>query len=233
MAQGKTVVPGMDDVTTVYSRGGNTKAQVNKMDPEQGNKTRVPGMGQPDIKEDKTIKQSSKPIVGFLFSISRTNYGEYWPLYLGANVIGRSSNCDIILKEATVSDQHAELVVRAMRKPEKLIASIRDSRSTCGSLVNEESLGFEPKECFNRDIITIGEHYELLLILIDTKQIGLALSQDFISTEDSVDQNLGDFPPVGIPFNQENRPFSNHDSSATIGMDGVPYEPSNGGTKIM
>lgn len=51
------------------------------------------------------------------------------------------------------------------------------------SMINGESLGFEQRECFDGDIITIGEHYDLYFILIDAKQIGLNVCRGFIPTQ--------------------------------------------------
>ena len=57
----------------------------------------------------------SKPVMGFLYSVSRTPLGEWWPLYVGPNRIGRAANCEISLQEASVSDNHATLVIRKMQ----------------------------------------------------------------------------------------------------------------------
>ncbi len=70
--------------------------------------------------------QRGAPVVGFLYSISRQGIGEYWPLHIGSNKIGRSGNCDICLKEGTVSDIHAELNIKQMKTTHKILASIKD-----------------------------------------------------------------------------------------------------------
>jgi len=67
------------------------------------------------------------------------------------------------------------LVVRRLRSPEKVIASINDARSTNGTMLNGVSLGFQAEVCKNGDIITIGDNYQLLLVLIDTGMLALAL----------------------------------------------------------
>lgn len=97
--------------------------------------------------QSPSVATNQKPIVGFLYSISKSMAGEFWPLHIGSNTIGRSANCDVSLGEATVSEEHAVLVVRQMKNPEKIIASICDSRSTCGTMINGESLGFDQREC--------------------------------------------------------------------------------------
>lgn len=184
MSNNKTVIPGIPNSSTDWSpnsQGGVPNALGGKY---SGNGTViVDNYGYQGSAAPRVL--NAKPIVGFLYSISRTGNGEYWPLHVGPNSIGRSASSDIYLPEATVSEQHAEFVVRLMKNPEKLIASIYDQRSTCGTMVNGESLGFEPRECANGDIITIGEHYDLYVILIDVKALGLNICQGFIPTQTS------------------------------------------------
>lgn len=173
MAQGKTIVPGMEDLSSGYSRNSNN----NDYDNDQFG-THFPGVDFPGVQMNK------KPLLGFLFSVSRTSYGEYWPLYQGSNSIGSSNECDIVLKEGTVSSQHAELVVRKMKNSGDVDAAIIDQRSTNGTMVNGESIKISvPRECVNNDVIIIGDHYELLLILIKAKEHGLDLVKDFISDD--------------------------------------------------
>ncbi|MBR6648719.1 MAG: FHA domain-containing protein [Bacteroidaceae bacterium] len=185
MSSNKTIIPGMED-----AYNGQTSF-VNQNTPFQNSFGSVP---------TPASTKNQKPIVGFLYSISKSHSGEFWPLRVGSNSIGRSAGCDVCLGEATVSEQHAILVVRQMKNPEKIIASICDARSTCGTMINGESLGFDQRECFNGDIITIGEHYDLYFILIDAKQIGLSVCQEFMGLETQENQFRGmsnimaDFP---------------------------------------
>lgn len=126
-----------------------------------------------------------KPIYGFLYSISKEGVGEYWPLYLGANSIGRAAESTVSLAEATVSNQHATLVIRQMQNKGEdagLFAFIQDTGSMCGTLLNGVTLDFNPRECKNGDIITIGENYELYFILIEPKALGLAPKPNFKPT---------------------------------------------------
>ena len=169
MKSNKTVVPGMEDVCTNLQ---NFDAQI----PNLQDKTETLRQ---NVSTQAIGVNNQKPVVGFLYSISKGGAGEFWPLRIGSNSVGRSSECDVCLAEATVSEQHAVLVVRLMKNPEKIIASICDARSTCGTMINGESLGFDQRECFSGDIITIGEHYELYLILIDAKQLGLSVCREF------------------------------------------------------
>lgn len=121
MSQNRTVFPGVGPDEGDYRedrqyQGGNYSRPQRR----ENNGTVFPGME--NIRENvgsggvhANRRQSSKPLVGFLYSISRTGFGEYWPVHIGPNVIGRSSRCDISLPEGTVSEEHAVLVVRMMK----------------------------------------------------------------------------------------------------------------------
>jgi len=192
--------------------------------------TVVPGMDNPgETLSNNRANNSGKPLVGFLYSVSRTPFGEYWPLYLGQNIIGRDSKCSIQLEEGTVSSEHALIMVRKMKKPEKLIASIVDARSTCGTMINGESLGFDQVECKNMDIITIGENYELLFILIDTSILNLSTSEDFVSAEANAsspmqrEDVISSFSPEDFP-----RPYS----AGTVGQSGNNSSSTNISSRI-
>lgn len=127
----------------------------------------------------------SKPVMGFLYSVSRTPLGEWWPLYVGPNRIGRATNCEISLQEASVSDNHATLVIRKMQNNGAnagVFVFIQDTGSMYGTMLNGVTLDFNPKECKNGDIISIGENYELYFVLVDSDSLGLAPKPGFKST---------------------------------------------------
>jgi len=194
MSSNKTVIPGME---SAYEPTQELRDQQSF-----GGGTYVPG----NIQTPVGSVMTEKPIVGFLYSVSRTPSGEFWPLHIGSNTIGRSLECDVCLSEGTVSEQHAVLVVRMMKNPEKVIASICDARSTMGTMINGESLGFDQRECFNGDIITIGAHYDLYLILIDVKQIGLNVCREFIATQQSAQNRSNGMSNVFSPMSGSNPP---------------------------
>ena len=213
--------------------------------------TAVPGMDAVHVTQSQGASgfsgSSSKPVVGFMYSISRQGVGEYWPLHVGANTIGSTPNCDICLREATVSAEHAVLVVRKMKNPEKTIASISDARSTNGTMVNGESLGFSAVECVNGDVITVGESYELVLLLIDAKALGLKVADNFIPLDEQVfvdephfdDRRAGTNPgepprfdgstgPWGKDFTNPN--VGGFSDDGTVGLDGSKQKVKSGGT---
>lgn len=179
MSQNKTVIPGLEN-SNQAPNGVQGQSGPTSYAPYDG-KTVIPGVTPGSSAPTAVV--NNKPIVGFLYSISRTGYGEFWPLRVGPNSIGRAKSCDIYLPEGTVSEQHAEFVIHLMKNPEKVNAAIYDQRSTCGTMINGESLGFEPRQVVNGDIITIGDHYDLYVILIDVKQLGLSVCQQFIPVD--------------------------------------------------
>ena len=233
MSSNKTIFPGMENS---YDASFKQNGNVNGVGGQFGQGGTVfPGMSQTAPVSNQQV--NNKPVVGFLFSVSRTPAGEYWPLHIGLNTIGRTPECDVCLNEATVTAQHAKLVVRVMKNPEKTICSLQDAASTCGSMINGNSLGFDPVECHNGDIITIGEHYQLYLILVDTKTLGLSVNPDFISaaTEDPLPPFGGGNDPWAGPAPTGGPGFSSDSSSlhGTVGMDGSAPVFKKGSTIIM
>ena len=259
MSQNKTVIPGLEQPQSPYQGGGNPYGAPNggqmppqnnfyqRTQPSSARGTVVPGMtpqtegaasqpqGQGPVAfvdsqpQRQRVYQTGKPVVGFLYSISRTAAGEFWPLYQGQNTIGKGPNCDIQLPEGTVSQEHAVVMVRKMKNPEKVIASVTDARSTNGTMLNGQSLGFSAEECKNGDIITIGDNYELYLVLIDPASLGLKVSEKFINVELEEDED-GFVDEGPSPFMQDahQRPTRQGDGFGAPMYDGGGYVPSNG-----
>ena len=248
MSQSKTKVPGMEGVGTSFNP--NNSSHSSYSNPFQKG-TAVPGMDAAHAVQSQGttgfMSSSSKPVVGFVYSISRQGVGEYWPLHVGANTIGSSPNCDICLREATVSAEHAVLVVRKMKNPEKTIASIADARSTNGTMVNGESLGFSAVECVNGDVITVGENYELVLLLVDTKALGLKVAENFMPMEEQeyfdephfngghAGTNPSEPPHFGGSTGLWGKDFTNPNvggfsDDGTVGFDGSKQNVKSGGT---
>lgn len=163
---------------TVYQQGGagvNMSAGAQSQQAVNGmasKKTIYPGMQS----QPTNAAAHNTPIAGFFYSVSRTLAGEFWPIYEGPNKIGRGADCVVQLNDPLVSDKHATLVVRPMYNANQktgILVYIQDDASTCGTMLNGNSLGFEPKECHHGDILTIGPNYELYLILVDAASVGL------------------------------------------------------------
>lgn len=256
MSQNKTVIQGLEPDNSHRSsgmEGGNSqfynRSSSMGVGPSQRG-TVVPGMGgynQPQQQgylqeqnrgQHPQQRNTDKPMVGLLYSVSRTVAGEYWPLQIGQNTIGSNPSCDIRLAEGTVSSEHAVLVVRKMRNPEKVIASISDARSTNGTMLNGMSLGFTAEECKNGDIITIGDNYELYLVLFDAVSLGLKVAENFIPIENA-ESDAGipsGFDPNATRMEQfrPEPPFygatgGGSTQGGTVGLDGSsPYGPKGG-----
>lgn len=255
MSQNRTVIQGMEGADN-FGRGnyGGKSNFYQPQNPSGGAKgTYVPGMesepGSNNFSQTTAQTQqeahkhfsSGKPVVGFLYSVSRTAAGEYWPLHLGQNTIGKDSSRDIVLSEGTVSNDHAVIVVRKLKNTDKIIASISDTRSTNGTMLNGVSLEFSAVECHNNDIITVGDNYELLLLLVDPASLGLAVNKNFIPIEEEDDEIPA--PPIGTtkPFGGTNFYGSGpvppsysggYNPGGTKGMDGTGGF-SKGGTTGM
>ena len=249
MSQSKTKVPGMEGVGSSFNPNHSSSSSYSN---PYNKGTAVPNMNAAHAQAQGTAGFSSlntKPVVGFVYSISRQGVGEYWPLHVGANTIGSTPTCDICLREATVSGEHAVLVVRKMKNPEKTIASISDARSTNGTMVNGESLGFSAVECVNGDVITIGENYELVLLLIDTKALGLKVAENFMPMDEQVfvdeprfgggnaGTNLDEPPHFSAAIGPDswggeyaNPNMGSYPGDGTVGFDGSKQKIKSGGT---
>lgn len=116
-------------------------------------------------------------LFGFLFSVSRTMAGEYWPLYLGENTLGRGPQNSIVLNEVTVSENHVNIHI--ISRSGNLTVYVTDTKSKTGTLLNGELIRGEA-DLKSGDIITVGEHYELLVILVDPVKLSLAPVEGFV-----------------------------------------------------
>ena len=193
MSQKKTQFPGMENAMSnnPYSKdafGGESTYQGGR-----GKETRFPNMDY-GIEEQE---DRHDPIVGFLFSVSRTLFGEYWPLYVGKNLIGRDVEDvenSVNLLEGTVSGEHAALVIEQYTNPNVTIAVLENKGSKNGTFINGKPVFYgRTEECKNGDILRFGSSYECMLILFDIREIGLKKAEGFI-------------PVDGTPF-MENEPY--------------------------
>ncbi len=260
MSQNKTVIQGLEPAE---NRSKNSTMGGNQGFYTRGNRpaargTVVPGMidvqTAPQMQAEtmqspqqpRRVIQSGKPIVGFLYSVSRTAVGEFWPLQIGRNTIGQSADCDIILAEGTVSENHAVIVIRQGKNG--IIAAIKDPESTNGTFINGERIDFEAEECHNGDVITIGNNYQFIFILVDAGQYGLTPNKDFIPVaieeEDDIEEdfpnfNQGDTRPGGFdPYNDGSTPWGGTSGGfspvgGTVGMDGSISGGQHGDTVSM
>lgn len=149
----------------------------------------------------ESVKDERK-IVGFLVSYSKKETGEYWPIFLGRNIIGKSVDADISLREASVSEEHAILNTRRvsnLNNEEELIYVISDNNSTVGVRVEGRDIVYDNNNRLLKpnEFIDIG-HYKLMLICVDNKVLNLTVNPEFRS----LDQEEID----GAEINYDQRP---------------------------
>ena len=206
-----------------FVRGGNNPYARSNGGQRTGSETYIPGMNDvtpgsaPTPSAGFAKAKPNTPVVGFLYSISRKGIGEYWPLHLGTNTIGRSEDNDICLKEMSVSSKHATLSIKQMKSTHK-----------------------ENHTCKANDIITVGANYKLLLILIDAEEYGLSVAEEFVEDKDAANDNMGyQTQPrggFGDDATQNNfRPYSADNrnvDTGTVDLSGAGFDEP-GGTEMM
>ena len=218
--------------TYVKARGGSNKtanpySRNYGMDFGENAGTYVPGMHEnaPGVDDESTPVTNDTPVVGFLYSISRKGIGEYWPLHLGTNTIGRAEDCDVRLNEQSVSEHHAVISIKQMKSTNTLIASIRDVGSKNGIFLNEDELDYDNHPCKMHDLILIGHNYKLLLLLIDAERYGLTVAKDFVP---AIEENLPMQRGFFNPYSGQDRPKY----EGTVDLSGDKFDDP-GNTNIM
>jgi len=181
MGNARTVITGMssdNEKKTVYNQPGATSG----LGQAEGRR-RTSGTvaaGNTPYWEGQQTQAKEKPLVGFLVSVSRTPEGEFWPLRLGENTIGSSSDCSIILNEAKVSEKHATLIIQINEEENsQLNVWITGLNATNGTYLNKKLIPPQTAiPCNNNDKIKIGS-YELLLMLYDANMHGMKSVENF------------------------------------------------------
>lgn len=233
MSHSRTYIPGMEPSN---QSEGNLYARPMEAQALSGNETMIPGFSPAPptpAASTQTKKANDVPVVGFLYSISRNGIPEFWPLHIGTNTIGRSSDCDIQLCEMSVSSMHATLNIKQMKSTGKFIASIRDIGSKSGLYLNEEELDYENHTCKHEDVITVGESYQLLLLLVDAVNYNLKPSATFKESVEATSVN-SEVPPIPpIPQSGNLYSPSRRIEDGTVDLSGADYNNEAGETKFM
>ena len=202
--------------------------------------TVIPGVAPANFPNPQAAPKGQ--LFGFLFSVSKTMAGEYWPIYLGANTIGRGAQNSIQLGEATVSDVHASIHV--ICRDGQLTVYIADSASKTGTLLNGQLVRGEA-DLKNGDILTIGEAYALYVILVNPAQIGLAQVEKFqeVAAGPQPVAPMGNTipytpgtpfgPAAPSPFPGMQQPQAPHGGSATVVEGQGGAAPMGGHTVVM
>lgn len=192
-----------------------------------GEPTQVVGFGQPenqnnDQNPSKEMAKADSPVVGFLYSISRHGFGEFWPIHTGNNIIGRDEDCDIKLLEKTVSSPHADIRARILKKSGQVIANIKDLGSKNGIEVNGKELRYEDHDLKDGDKILIGNAYEFLFILIDPAEKGLKVAENFCECEQIISDPFGygsDARQSSVDRTHSMYDHNNRNNKGTVNLD--------------
>lgn len=171
-----------------------------------------------DKKTDSSDSKGKGPVVGFLYSVSRNGFGEFWPIYTGQNIIGRAEDCDIKLLEKTVSAHHADIRAKILKKSGAIVANIKDTGSKNGLAINDEELRYEEQDLKDGDKILVGDAYELLFILIDPKAKGLRKAENFCECEETPEDPFGyNSYAAGAQSNDATHSMYDHNNRNTKG----------------
>lgn len=151
------------------------------------------------------IELQARPLAGVLYSVSRDNCGEIFPVYVGRNIIGCEPESDVYLTEETVSPQHALLLIRMIPMKDsskKVTMSITDSGSDFGTAVNGEQITDDIQSLAAGDVIQIGNSYQFAFIPLDADVYGLAPSSSFVPTprEENRPINTNDYLSFMLPI---------------------------------
>lgn len=147
----------------------------------------------PNTPQGRYIPLEERVIIGVLFSISKGLLGEIFPIYLGRNIIGSSSSCDIRLNERTVSGEHVVLHARCDEYPGECHLSVTDYGSAHGTTVNQKDCRYETLTIRDGDVLTIGRHYRLSVKLFDVTKSGLFEDTDFEDIDSTINVSANDY----------------------------------------
>ncbi|MDE6271741.1 MAG: FHA domain-containing protein [Muribaculaceae bacterium] len=133
------------------------------------------------------VALQDRPLVGVMMSASADGMGEIFPIYLGKNTIGRGEDCDVKLNEATVSPNHAVILVRSATDGYgqiMLTATLTDYSSDYGSNVDGVQADYEKLILHNGSTLRIGRGYVLTLYLFNPWIAGFGKNPVFMPAED-------------------------------------------------
>ncbi len=102
----------------------------------------------------RTVLISEKrkpPVVGWFVALTGEQKGEDFRIRDGQNILGSAPECDIVIRDNTVSSKHASL----RYKDGKFILSDLDSSN--GTFLNDRSEAIAREEVKDSDFIRLGE----------------------------------------------------------------------------
>ena len=96
-------------------------------------------------------KNLPRRIEGFLVTYDFNKYGNFYPLYLGKNSIGRQPNNDIVLNDPSISNEHALILFRGNQ------ILIEDKLSVNGTFINNSEESIDRGTLKDNDLIRFGK----------------------------------------------------------------------------
>lgn len=103
------------------------------------------------VPERGSGKNLPRRIEGFLVTYDFNKYGNFYPLYLGKNTIGRQSTNDIVLNDPSISNEHALILFRGNQ------ILIEDKLSVNGTFLNDSEESIDRGSLQDNDIIRFGK----------------------------------------------------------------------------
>lgn len=135
------------DLTPVRQPASLTQVELIREAPSGGNETTEFSLADP--REDTPLViPDSRETGAFLLGVSDPISGYTFRTRIGTTVIGRDEDCDVVIRDPTVSARHAEIVVR----PET--TTVANLMATNGTRVNGQQI--QNSELVDGDVLRIG-----------------------------------------------------------------------------
>lgn len=117
---------------------------------DRSDKTMIFGTPSAEVQSQGSIPAAGiRKLVGWLVTFDINPAGIDYKLYVGRHRIGRNPDCDILIQQPGISDEHAVLLYRDNR------FILQDMLSTNGTYVNDLLIDEKVTLC-NDDVIRIG-----------------------------------------------------------------------------
>lgn len=136
------------DLTPVRQPVSVTEVALMKEPPKSGFETTEFALSDPDGEEPMVLPEISET-GAFLLGVSEPVSGYTFRTRIGTSIIGRDDDCDVVIRDPTVSARHAEIVVR----PEA--TTITNLMATNGTRVNGQQI--QNAQLVDGDVVRIGQ----------------------------------------------------------------------------
>ena len=136
------------DLTPIHRANSQTAVELIKAMPTGPTETTEFAIAEPQGEPPIVIPDSSET-GAFLLGVSEPISGYTFRTRIGTTSIGRDEDCDVVIRDPTVSARHAEIIVR----PET--STITNLMATNGTRVNGQQI--QNSELVDGDIVRIGQ----------------------------------------------------------------------------